>query len=312
MPDQRSITMSISHGDRVVLTASATPHSGDRPVGIWIDAPREAALEQLAAHLTRHAAHGHGTVYVHCAVPADGRFRDGAVEAIKAAVHQQISEPGCDGWQGPRVRVDDAFGPAIAFAYECEDETLFTVGFWLNDTTFLFMHDLASETPIGDMRMSVAHWNPDSHTSGLWVYSYVVVADGLAVDHRREDEDGCYLHFQAVDTSTPQSLAEGFERTVSSWFLEGAEERLLQAHLLGFDAGAIDVLGGDSSGCKIEGFTLCVPDPVRAALQTRHGPPNSQEAVLWLSQIEAAVGEYWTSEMQDDVLVAALRKIANV
>lgn len=211
-----------------------------------------------------------------------------------------------DGWEGERVSFDPAHEPAFALDHENED--LMFAGFWYDETTFVLVKRTLDEAPTGPASVSASHWHPDSRCSGSWYDTFAIVAPRLGVDHHYKDEDGYYVRFEAVDASTPASVAEALDGAVYGWEIFGAEYRLLQAHFLGFDGGEIALLKGfDNPGYSIEDITVHADPDVLKELERRNPAPDPVEAREWLDVIRAQYDErYWPDR---DPLVRRLEAI---
>lgn len=214
-----------------------------------------------------------------------------------------------DGWDGGRVAIDKTLQPGFSLhPEECIESSI--AGFWYDDATFLFVSFDLSESFTGGASVSTSHWHPDSRCSGSWSDRYTIIAPCLASTYRLNDEDGYYIGFEPVDTSTAKSEADALESAVRSWNLFGAEYRLLDAHFLGFTAGSIDELSDtDSPGYKIEYFSVNATAEVLKELNSRHLERMQEDAAAWLEHLEN-IGEY-SSIDADSPMIQRLREITN-
>jgi len=214
-----------------------------------------------------------------------------------------------DGWEGERVAIDKALQPGFSLHPEdCIENSI--AGFWYDDATFLFVRFDLSEPFIEGAGVSTSHWHPDSRTSGSWEDQYTIVAPRLASTYRLNDEDGYYIGFESVDTSTAKSVADALESAVRSWCLFGAEYHLLDAHFLGFAAGTLDVLPDtENPGYKIEDFDINAPAKVLKELNRRHLERMQKGAAAWLGHLEK-LGDY-SSVDADGPMIKRLRELAN-
>jgi hypothetical protein len=233
--------------------------------------------------------------------------------AITAAVQDAFPAPEWekleDGWDGERVAIDKAFQPGFSLHPEdCIENSI--AGFWYDDATFLFVSFDLSEPFIEGAGVSASHWHPSSRCSGSWHDQYTIVAPRLASTYRLNDEDGYYIGFEPVDTSTAKYVADALESAVRSWCLFGAEYHLLDAHFLGFTEGSIDELPDtENPGYTIEDFNINATAKVLKELNSRHLERMQEGAAAWLKNLED-IGEY-SSIDTDSPMMQRLRELAN-
>lgn len=191
-----------------------------------------------------------------------------------------------EGWEGERVSFDKKFQPGFSQYLEGVYEEC-VAGFWYDARTFLFTKfDLTF--PLGGRTTArVSHWHPDSRCSGSWSNQYAIVSPRLAASWRCNDEDGYYVEFEQVDTSTPAAEAAALDSAIRGWYLYGAEYRLLDGYFLDvFESGCIDHLVGSSEnpGYTIEDFSLYAEGEVLKELKLRYPTPTKEEAAAWLEE----------------------------
>jgi hypothetical protein len=232
---------------------------------------------------------------------------------ITAAVLSSLQENEWDeieeGWQDERVSIAKDLQPGFALCQEqCTEDSI--AGFWYDEATFLFTTFDLSEGFHGKTEVYVSHWHPGSHCSGSWSDQYTIVAPRIASTHKLNDEDGHYVGFETVNTSTPADVASALESAVCSWYLYGAERRLIDAYFLGFKKGPVDLFPhNENEGYEIDGFGIDATIEVFAELKDRHSQRIKQEAVEWLETIEGL--GYFASVGDAATMVKRLREIVN-
>jgi len=213
------------------------------------------------------------------------------------------------GWDGERVSFAKSFDPCFAqYLEEMYEECV--AGFWYDERTFLFTKFDLSEAFDGQSTAYVSHWHPGSMCSGSWSNQYAVVSSSLAVSWRLIDEDGYYIEFKPVDTSTSATEAAALDEAIQSWYLYGAEYRILDAYyLVDFESGPIGDLTGlaENSGYTIEYFSLHASDDVLQALKHRYPTPDKEGAAAWLE--EFGYPDDMPEEFNDSPVVQKLLEI---
>jgi len=214
---------------------------------------------------------------------------------ITASVLSSLQENEWDeieeGWEDERVSISKDLQPGFALCQEqCTEDSI--AGFWYDEATFLFTTFDLSEGFHGNTEVHVSHWHPGSHCSGSWNDQYTIVAPRLASTHKLNDDDGYYIGFESVDTSTPETVSSALESAVMSWYLYGAERRLIDAYLLGFKTGPVDLFPHtENGGYEIDGFGIDVTTEVFTELKDRHSQRIKHEAREWLETLEG-LGDY--------------------
>ena len=214
----------------------------------------------------------------------------------------------------PRLILPKRSGPSFALLSP-DSESNWYCGFWLNPTT-LVLGDLNELAPLDGMHSaSIAHWHPDSRTSGSWRAHYAALGNGLDVEWRYEDEDGTYIIFQRASESSSVAIAKRLVESVTNWYMCGAETQLLTAYFLGFSRGNIAWLRTeDAPGYEIEEFSLHASADVLQELKRLNPPPTQQEAALWLDVTKNAVHpsdwERWTTGDHPEEFLLTLQSIA--
>jgi len=219
-----------------------------------------------------------------------------------------------DDMRWPRLTMPARSGPSFALLSR-DSESNWYCGFWLNPTT-LVLGDLNESSPLDGMHStSIAHWHPDSRTSGSWRNHYAALGNGLDVEWRYEDDDGTYIVFYQAPESSPTAVAKRIVKGVTSWYMCGAETQLLTAHFLGFSRGNIAWLKtAEAPGYEIEKFELRGSKDVLHEIEKLNPPPTQEEASLWLDVTKDAVHpsdwERWTTGEHPEKFLLTLRSIA--
>ena len=213
------------------------------------------------------------------------------------------------GWQGVRVTIDPALGPCFAGSEESGDRR--HSGVWADDRTFL--HVEVSGLSYGDWRPSswhttwadLAHWHPNSMTSGSWSDHLVLVdpAGGAAVlvGLRHMDEDGVYysLSPRSPDAAT---TAHSVAEFIAHSDIGGVSEHLVPLLAHGFPADGsasefrIDLLpDGHNPGYEISTLRVRPPQDVMDAL-LRLGTLDGRGARTMREAIVAGIAELWGAD----------------
>jgi hypothetical protein len=237
------------------------------------------------------------------------------VEQRLVAAADEDNPPRENDIRWPRLTMPARSGPSFAIL-SSDSESNWYCGFWLNSTT-LAIGDLNESSPLDGMRSaSIAHWHPDSRTSGSWRNHYAALGNGLDVEWRYEDDDGTYIVFYQAPESSPTAVAKRIVKGVTSWYMCGAETQLLTAHFLGFSRGNIAWLKtAEAPGYEIEKFELRADEAVTRELKRLNPPPTQEEASLWLDITKDAVHpsdwERWTTGEHPEKFLMTLRSIAD-
>jgi len=236
-------------------------------------------------------------------------------EAIAAADKDYL--PSVDDHRFPRQILPLRSSPSFTLLFHSSgsEEPRQYCGFWLNPTTLVLGY-LYEDSPLsGVCSVSADHWQPGSMTSGSWRDHYAVLGNGLDVEWSYRDEDGTYIKFRKAPGNSPAVVARRLVKGVESWYIFGAEKRLLTAYFLGFSGGNIECLGSDkNSGYEIDEFSLRADEAVTRELKRLNPPPTQEEASLWLDVTKNAVHpstwESWTTGDYPEEFLLTLRSIA--
>lgn len=197
------------------------------------------------------------------------------------------------GWSGPRLKIHPNLQPAFGGREE-EAEGLHA-GVWANDRTFLFIElswysEIQPE--VAETWVHLAHWHPDSMTSGSWHDSLELLPHGVLLWHRYRDEDGNYYEFYPAPTE-PLSIARSINSFITASTVFGAEDSLLCLYALGFPADGmhepfrIGLLPNvDSEAYELESFWLSPPPAAVEALR-QLGMPSAGRRQQLLDAIMA-------------------------
>jgi hypothetical protein len=235
-------------------------------------------------------------------------------EVIAAADEDDL--PSVDDRRFPRQILPLRSGPSftILFHSSGSEEHRQYCGFWLNPTTLVLGY-LYEDSPLsGVCSVSANHWHPDSRTSGSWKDRYAVLGNGLDVEWSYKDEDGTYIKFHRAPSNSPAVVARRLVEGVASWYIFGAETRLLTAYFLGFSVGNVEWLGCDENLGYETDVSVRASEDVTRELKRLNPPPTQEEASLWLHVTKNAVHpstwESWTAGEHPEEFLLTLRSIA--
>jgi hypothetical protein len=295
--------------------------------GANVDDPLKVGERLLRVLRTPDGKRGSRLLFVEFPAAPTKTFRKVLVERVSEGLLADVREYfdgddaptddellNAEGWDGPRIVLPSRSGPSFALPFI--DEIGWYCGFWLGPRT-LVLGILGTWSPLeGTSSVSASHGDPASG-SGSWREHYAVLGNGIDVAWSYRGESGIYVSFRRSDGDSPATVAKRLEAAVQTWYLYGAENRLLTAHFLGFSKGTVELLGGIYFGYDIEYFSLQASDDVLIELRKRNPNPKQDEAAEWVESIQQEVEstqpglwEYYTTELHPCGFLRSLSDIA--
>ncbi len=274
--------------------SSSTSFSGElRSVSTWparIEAGTEEELiGRLRELLANDPVRDTFAIVFDAPVPDTVRERVTATvrEAIQAYIAATWETPEWtddlvveSGWKGVRAQVDPALAPC--FAGGDEEAEVRRAGVWADERTFVCVEIADLEHPgvrgrsWGTRWVRLAHWHPNSMTSGSWSDELFHVDAGagapVLVGIRYMDEDGAYYSVSPCSPD-PAINARTVVDFIEATWIGGVQDQLVPLIAHGFPADGsapefrVDLLpGGDNPGYELSTLLVEPPEEVSAVL----------------------------------------------